>query len=57
MIVRSSKDRVVNELIQKSYLNKCRLLLALFEDYNFKQGQRIHKMFDQCYDTLESLFD
>ncbi|EQC54117.1 hypothetical protein LLT6_08260 [Lactococcus cremoris subsp. cremoris TIFN6] len=29
----------------------------MFEDYNFKQSQRIHKGFGQCADTLESLFD
>ena len=34
-----------------------RYLVTLFEDYNFKQSQRIHKGFGQCYDTLESLFD
>ncbi|EPU22321.1 hypothetical protein SAG0135_05150, partial [Streptococcus agalactiae LMG 14609] len=34
-----------------------RYLVTLFSDYNFKQGQRIHKGFDQCTDTLESLFD
>ena len=32
-------------------------LVTLFEDYNFKQSQRIHKGFGQCSDTLESLFD
>ena len=34
-----------------------RYLVTLFEDYNFKQNQRIHKGFGQCADTLESLFD
>ena len=34
-----------------------RYLVTLFEDYNFKQSQRIHKDFDQRYDTLESFFD
>jgi len=34
-----------------------RYLVTLFEDYNFKQSQRIHKGGSQCYDTLESLFD
>ena len=34
-----------------------RYLVTLFEDYNFKQSQRIHKGFGQCSDTLESLFD
>ena len=34
-----------------------RCLVTLFEDYNFKQSQRIHKGFGQCSDTLESLFD
>nr|QBR99827.1 mobile element protein [Streptococcus thermophilus] len=34
-----------------------RYLVTLFEDYNFKQNQRIHKVFGQCADTLESLFD
>ena len=34
-----------------------RYLVTLFEDYNFKQSQRIHKGGGQCYDTLESLFD
>ena len=34
-----------------------RYLVTLFEDYNFKQSQRIHKGFGQCFDTLESLFD
>lgn len=34
-----------------------RYLVTLFEDYNFKQSQLIHKGFGQCYDTLESLFD
>ena len=34
-----------------------RYLVTLFEDYNFKQSQRIHKGFGQRYDTLESLFD
>ncbi|WP_416351464.1 transposase [Streptococcus thermophilus] len=34
-----------------------RYLVSLFEDYNFKQNQRIHKGFGQCADTLESLFD
>ena len=34
-----------------------RYLVTLFEDYNFKQSQRIHKGFAQCSDTLESLFD
>ena len=34
-----------------------RYLVTLFEDYNFKQSQRIHKGFSQCSDTLESLFD
>ena len=34
-----------------------RYLVPLFEDYNFKQSQRIHKGFGQCSDTLESLFD
>ncbi|EGJ44478.1 transposase [Streptococcus sanguinis SK1059] len=34
-----------------------RYLVSLFEDYNFKQSQRIHKGFGQCSDTLESLFD
>lgn len=34
-----------------------RYLVTLFEDYNFKQSQRIHKGFGQCPDTLESLFD
>ena len=34
-----------------------RYLVTLFEDYNFKQSQRIHKGFGQCYDTLGSLFD
>ena len=33
-----------------------RYLVTLFEDYNFKQSQRIHKGFGQCSDTLESLF-
>ncbi|MDE7494125.1 hypothetical protein LZ152_06475, partial [Streptococcus agalactiae] len=32
-------------------------LVTLFNDYNFKQEQRIHKGFGQCTDTLESLFD
>ena len=34
-----------------------RYLVTLFEDYNFKQSQQIHKGFGQCSDTLESLFD
>ncbi|MCE2202977.1 transposase, partial [Streptococcus thermophilus] len=34
-----------------------RYLITLFEDYNFKQNQRIHKGVGQCADTLESLFD
>ena len=34
-----------------------RYLVTLFEDYNFKQSQRIHKGFGQCSDTLESLFN
>ena len=34
-----------------------RYLVTLFEDYNFKQSQRIHKGGGQCYDILESLFD
>ncbi|WP_180365543.1 transposase, partial [Streptococcus thermophilus] len=34
-----------------------RYLVTLFEDYNFKQNQRIHKGFGQYADTLESLFD
>ena len=34
-----------------------RYLVTLFEDYNFKQSQRIHNGFGQCSDTLESLFD
>ena len=34
-----------------------RYLVTLFEDYNFKQSQRIHKGFGLCSDTLESLFD
>ncbi|MCC9885716.1 IS256 family transposase, partial [Streptococcus agalactiae] len=34
-----------------------RYLVTLFSDYNFKQGQRIHKGFGKCKDTLESLFD
>ena len=34
-----------------------RYLFTLFEDYNFKQSQRIHKGIGQCSDTLESLFD
>ena len=34
-----------------------RYLVTLFEDYNFKQSQRIHKGFGQCSDTLKSLFD
>lgn len=34
-----------------------RYLVTLFEDYNFKKSQRIHKGFGQCSDTLESLFD
>lgn len=34
-----------------------RYLVTLFENYNFKQSQRIHKGFGQRYDTLESLFD
>ena len=34
-----------------------RYLVTLFEDYNFKQSQRIHKGFGQCSDILESLFD
>ena len=34
-----------------------RYLVTLFEDYNFKQSQRIHKGFGQYFDTLESLFD
>ena len=34
-----------------------RYLVTLFEDYNFKQSQRIHKGFGQYSDTLESLFD
>ncbi|ETJ41742.1 Mutator family transposase, partial [human gut metagenome] len=34
-----------------------RYLVTLFGDYNFKQGQRIHKGFGQCTDTLEILFD
>lgn len=34
-----------------------RYLVTLFEDYNFKQSQRIHKGFRQCSDTLESLCD
>ena len=34
-----------------------RYLVTLFEDYNFKQSQRIHNGFDQYYDTLENLFD
>ena len=29
----------------------------MFEDYHFKQSQRIHNGFGQCSDTLESLFD
>jgi len=32
-------------------------LVTLFEDYNFKQSQLIHRGFGQCSDTLESLFD
>lgn len=27
-------------------------LVTLFEDYNFKQSQRIHKGFGQCSDSL-----
>ena len=34
-----------------------RYLVTLFDNYNFKQSQRIHKGFGQPYDTLESLFD
>ena len=34
-----------------------RYLVTLFEDYNFKKSQRIHKGVDQYYDTLENLFD
>ncbi|MBZ2119138.1 IS256 family transposase, partial [Streptococcus infantis] len=34
-----------------------RYLVTLFEDYNFKHSQRIHKGFASCADTLESLFD
>ncbi len=34
-----------------------RYLVTLFEDYNFRQGQRTHRGFGQCSDTLESLFD
>ena len=34
-----------------------RYLVTLFQDYNFKQSQRIHKGFGQCSDTLEILFD
>ncbi|BCK50238.1 hypothetical protein SDSE159_14950 [Streptococcus dysgalactiae subsp. equisimilis] len=32
-------------------------LVTLFNDYNFKQEQRVHKGFGHCTDTLESLFD
>ena len=31
-----------------------RYLVILFDDYNFKQSQRIYKGFGQCSDTLES---
>ncbi|KXT67300.1 Mobile element protein [Streptococcus gallolyticus] len=34
-----------------------RYLVTLFEDYNVKQDQHIHKGFGKCSDTLESLFD
>lgn len=34
-----------------------RYLVAIFEDYNFKFEQRIHKGFGACSDTLDSLFD
>ncbi|MCC9888066.1 IS256-like element ISSag11 family transposase [Streptococcus agalactiae] len=52
-IKRQTKKKVVfpNEESLERYL------VTLFSDYNFKQGQRIHKGFGQCTDTLESLFD
>ena len=52
-IKRQTKKKVLfpNEEAMERYL------VTLFEDYNFKQSQRIHKGFGQCSDTLESLFD
>ena len=52
-IKRQTKKKVVfpNEESLERYL------VTLFGDYNFKQGQRIHKGFGQCTDTLEILFD
>ena len=52
-IKRQTKKKVLfpNEEALECYL------VTLFEDYNFKQNQRIHKGFGQCADTLESLFD
>ena len=52
-IKRQTKKKVLfpNEEAMERYL------VTLFEDYNFKQRQRIHKGFGQYSDTLETLFD
>ena len=52
-IKRQTKKKVLfpNEEAMERYL------VSMFEDYNFKQSQRIHKGFGQCSDPLESLFD
>ncbi|MFQ9489314.1 MAG: hypothetical protein ACLR0I_08025 [Streptococcus salivarius] len=52
-----NKDQTSNEKKGSNEEALERYLVTLFENYNFKQSQRIHKGFGQCADTLESLFD
>ncbi|KXT74908.1 Mobile element protein [Streptococcus sp. DD10] len=50
-IKRQTKKRII--FPNKEALERC--LVSIFENYNFKNEQRIHKGFGLCSDTLESL--
>ena len=54
---RESKRQTKKKVLFPNEETLERYLVTLFEDYNFKQSQRIHKGFGQCSDTLESLLD
>lgn len=50
-INRRTKKRVT--FLNEESFERC--LVSIFEDYNFRNAQRIHKGFELCSDTLESL--